>query len=196
MFIKDLAQRLLTEQKEDTAVILEIFQTGSNVFGVGRIKDDDYVVICENYGQRKRRTVVFENNVKYDVLIMDIKAIKASLDFDDYIYIPNDVKLFSYFYDISIRKTIYGNSNLNWSMLNHKAKYLDYIKKRFASTKYTVLVEPWKFGKHLVHYYAILKIYENDKVELTEEMLSEIKILYDSTEAGKPIIDWVFNKLK
>jgi hypothetical protein len=43
MNIKELAQRLLIEQRENTAVILEIFQTGSNVFGVGRKKDDDYV---------------------------------------------------------------------------------------------------------------------------------------------------------
>lgn len=196
MEIKNLAQRLLTEQREDKAVILEIFQTGSNVFGVGRTKDDDYVVICENYGQRKRRTILIENDVKYDVLIMDIKAVEASLDFDDYIYIPNDVKLFSYFYDVSIRKTVYGKSNLSWSMLDHKQKYLEYIKTKFDTTNYLILVDPWKFGKHLVHYYNILKIYENNKAELTPEMLADIKKLYDAKEEAMPIIQWIFAKLK
>lgn len=113
MNIKEIAEKLLIEQKEVNAIILEIFQTGSNVFGVQREKDDDYVIICENYGQRKRRELVIENDIKYDILIMDKKAIEASLDFDDYVYIQNDVKLFSYFYDVSIRKTVYGNSNLN-----------------------------------------------------------------------------------
>lgn len=196
MNIKEIAEKLLIEQKEVNAIILEIFQTGSNVFGVQREKDDDYVIICENYGQRKRRELVIENDIKYDILIMDKKAIEASLDFDDYVYIQNDVKLFSYFYDVSIRKTVYGNSNLNWSMLNHKTKYIDYIKTRFASTKYHLLLDPWKFGKHLVHYYVVLKIYENNKAELTEEMLLDIKTLYSATEAAHPIIEWIILNLK
>jgi hypothetical protein len=196
MNIKELAQRLLTEQRENTAVILEIFQTGSNVFNVGRKKDDDYVVICENYGQRKRRQIVIENEIKYDILIMDKKAVEASLDFDDYIYIQNDIKLFGYFYDVSIRKIIYGNSNLNWSMLNQKTKYLNYAKDRFATTNYGLLVEPWKFGKHLVHYYNILKIYENNKAELNEQMLLDIKTLYGGTEEAMPIIEWIIAKMK
>jgi hypothetical protein len=196
MNIKKIAERLLIEQKEDNAVILEIFQTGSNVFDVERKKDDDYVVICENYGQRKRREIIIENDIKYDILIMDKKAVEASLDFDDYIYIKNDIKLFSYFYDVSIRKTIYGNSNLNWSMLDHKNKYIDYIKNRFASTKYHMLPEIWKFGKHLVHYYVVLKIYENNKAELTDQMLLDIKSLYDTTEASIPIIEWVMLNLR
>jgi hypothetical protein len=196
MNIKELAQRLLTEQRENTAVILEIFQTGSNVFNVGRKKDDDYVVICENYGQRKRRQIVIENEIKYDILIMDKKAVEASLDFDDYIYIQNDIKLFSYFYDVSIRKTIDGNSNLNWSMLSYKTKYINYAKDRFATTNYGLLVEPWKFGKHLVHYYNILKIYENNKAELNEQMLLDIKTLYGGTEEALPIIEWIIAKMK
>jgi hypothetical protein len=196
MNIKEIAERLLVEQKEDNAIILEIFQTGSNVFGVKRKKDDDYVVICENYGQRKRREIVIENDIKYDILIMDKKAVEASLDFDNYVYIQNDIKLFSYFYDVSIRKIIYGNSNLNWSMLDHKAKYIAYIKNKFASTKYHILPSPWKFGKHLVHYYVILKIYENNKAELTDQMLLDIKALYDTTEASMPIIDWIMLNLK
>jgi hypothetical protein len=196
MNIKEIAERLLIEQKEDNAVILEIFQTGSNVFDVKRKKDDDYVVICENYGQRKRREIIIENDIKYDILIMDKKAVEASLDFDDYIYIQNDIKLFSYFYDVSIRKTIYGNSNLNWSMLDHKNKYIDYIKNRFASTKYHMLPEIWKFGKHLVHYYVVLKIYENNKAELTDQMLLDIKSLYDTKETSLPIIEWVILNLK
>jgi hypothetical protein len=196
MNIKKIAEKLLIEQKEDNAVILEIFQTGSNVFDVERKKDDDYVVICENYGQRKRREIIIENDIKYDILIMDKKAVEASLDFDDYIYIQNDIKLFSYFYDVSIRKTIYGNSNLNWSMLDHKVKYIDYIKNRFASTKYHMLPEIWKFGKHLVHYYVVLKIYENNKAELTDQMLLDIKALYDTKETSLPIIEWVILNLR
>jgi hypothetical protein len=189
MNIKQLAENLLIKQKEDNAVILEIFQTGSNVFNLGREKDNDYVIICENYGQRKRREFVLDNNIKYDILIMDKKAVLASLDFDDYIYIQNDIKLFSYFYDDNIRKTVYGNANLNWSMLNHKEKYIKYIKDRFATTKYHILPDPWRLGKHLVHYYVVLKIYENNKAELTEQILLDIETLYSGTEVSMPIIE-------
>lgn len=196
MNIKQLAENLLIQQKENNAIILEIFQTGSNVFNLERENDNDYVIICENYGQRKRREFVVDNDIKYDILIMDKKAVLASLDFDDYIYIQNDIKLFSYFYDDAIRKTVYGSANLNWSMLNHKEKYIDYIKNRFSKTKYHILPDPWRVGKHLVHYYLVLKIYENNKAELTEELLVDIKTFYSGTEASMPMIEWTIAKLK
>jgi hypothetical protein len=196
MDIKQLAESLLMQQQESNAVILEIFQTGSNVFNAGRTNDNDFVVICQNYGQRKRRDFIIQDGVKYDILIMDINAVKASLDFDNTTYVYQDVKLYSYFYDIGIRKTIYGNSNLGWLMLDHKLKYINYIKNKYNSSNYHLLKDPWRVGKGFVHYYTVLKIYENNKAELTEQMLLDIKTLYGSTEAANPIIEWTIAKLK
>jgi hypothetical protein len=195
MEIKEIAETILQEQQETSASILEIFMTGSNVFSMNRNVDNDYVVICENYGQRKRRTFITIDDVKYDILIMDINAVKASLDFDDNDYIPQDIKLYSYFYDTAIRKTVYGQSDLDWSMLNFKTKYLNYIKNFYKEKKYDSVKEPWKYGKKFVHFYVVLKIFENNKPEITEDMLINIKKLYDSTEDSKEIIEWVITEI-
>jgi len=195
MEIKEIAENILQEQQETSASILEIFMTGSNVFSMNRNVDNDYVVICENYGQRKRRTFITIDDAKYDILIMDINAVKASLDFDDNDYIPQDIKLYSYFYDTAIRKTVYGQSDLDWSMLNFKTKYLNYIKNFYKEKKYDSVKEPWKYGKKFVHFYVVLKIFENNKPEITEDMLINIKKLYDSTEDSKEIIEWVITEI-
>ena len=195
MEIKEIAENILQEQQETRASILEIFMTGSNVFSMNRNVDNDYVVICENYGQRKRRTFITIDDAKYDILIMDINAVKASLDFDDNDYIPQDIKLYSYFYDTAIRKTVYGQSDLDWSMLNFKTKYLNYIKNFYKEKKYDSVKEPWKYGKKFVHFYVVLKIFENNKPEITEDMLINIKKLYDSTEDSKEIIEWVITEI-
>ena len=195
MEIKEISETILQEQQETSASILEIFMTGSNVFSMNRNVDNDYVVICENYGQRKRRTFITIDDAKYDILIMDINAVKASLDFDDNDYIPQDIKLYSYFYDTAIRKTVYGQSDLDWSMLNFKTKYLNYIKNFYKEKKYDSVKEPWKYGKQFVHFYVVLKIFENNKPEITEDMLINIKKLYDSTEGSKEIIEWVITEI-
>jgi hypothetical protein len=195
MDIKALAELILDRQKEKDATIIEIFKTGSQIF-LDRKKDYDFVIICKNYNQRRTREVVEENGLKYDIIIIDENAVKASMDFNNLFYVHKDIKLFNYLFEKNIRQTIYGNFELDWSMLQHKEDYLGFIKERFNKTNYDILKDPWRVGKSFVHYYVILKIYENNKVELTEEIINNVSLLYGSTIEAKPIIDWIFNKLK
>lgn len=186
---------MLVSQKETEATILEIFVTGSRVF-LERNTDQDFVAICRNYKQRRTRRSFERGGIVYDIVIIDETAVSASFDFSDLFYVPKEIKFFNYMFDKNIRKTVYGGVELNWSMLDHKQEYLAFIKDRFNNkSNLGILKDPWRMGKSFVHYYTILKIYENNKVEITEEMLNNITLLYGGTEEAKPVIDWVFAKM-
>jgi hypothetical protein len=197
MDIKQLAESILQEQQENQAIITEIFKTGSSVFNLNRNTDKDYVVICKNFGQRKRRSIVTVEGIKYDILFFDELAYKASLDFNNTSYVNNDTKIFNYFSDDKLRPEtiIYGDSKIRWSMLEHKKEYLEFIRNRFQSSRYNILKDPWKIGKTLVHYYIILKMYEDNKVELTDEILHNIELFYNLSPQCAPFIDWIKSKL-
>ena len=50
-------------------------------------------------------------------------------------------------------------------------------------------------GKGFVHYYIIIKYYENNSTEFTEQMIREINILYNRLEGADDIISHVETKI-
>jgi hypothetical protein len=81
-------------------------------------------------------------------------------------------------------------------MLEHKQKYLNYIKDRYINkSQMPKHKNRWKIGKSFVPYYIILNIYKNNKVEITELMLNDIKQLYSRTEESESIISWIDNEI-
>jgi hypothetical protein len=191
MTIKEIAEETLLKEKELEALILEIFETGSQLF-VNRDTDLDYVVICKNYKQRRKKSVIQIDGKTYDILFIDEIAVAAVLNFDELYYVNKEVKIFNYYFEKNIRKTIYGNFDIQWNMLEHKEKYLAYIKDRYINKSQMLRhTNRWKIGKSFVSYYIILNIYKNNKVEITESMLNDIKQLYSRTEASESIISWI-----
>jgi len=68
-------------------------------------------------------------------------------------------------------------------MLAHEDEYKTYITNRYYNSNVTTMsTSRYKPGKFYVHYYLILKIFENKKVELTEEMKSDVLTLYANNE--------------
>ena len=69
-------------------------------------------------------------------------------------------------------------------MLDYKQSYLEYIKLKYEKTlKRTI--NRTKGTKAFVHFYIILKIYENNKIEITPEMLQDIRTLYDAIDGSQ-----------
>jgi hypothetical protein len=191
MTVKEIAEDILLKEKELEAIILEIFETGSQLF-VERDNDLDYVVICKNYKQRRKKNVIQVDGIIYDILFIDELAVYATLDFDELYYVNKEVKIFNYFYEKNIRKTVYGNFDIKWNMLDHKEKYLTYIKDRYINkSQMPIHKNRWKIGKAFIPYYIILSIYKNNKVEITDLMLKDIKQLYSRTEESESIISWI-----
>lgn len=196
MTIKEIAEDILLKEKELEVLILEIFETGSQLF-VDRDTDLDYVVVCSNYKQRRKKNVVELDGKKYDILFIDEVAVAAALDFDELYYVNKEVKIFNYYFERNIRKTVYGDFNINWNMLEHKDKYLAYIKDRYLNkSQMPRHINRWKMGKSFVPYYIILNIYKNNKVEITPTMLADIQQLYSRNEASESIIEWIDQEIE
>jgi hypothetical protein len=111
MKLKEIAEDILLREKELEATVLEIFETGSQLF-LDRETDLDYVVVCKNYKQRRKKNILQIDDKTYDILFIDEVAVFAALNFDEIYYVNKEVKIFNYYFEKNIRKTIYGNFDI------------------------------------------------------------------------------------
>jgi hypothetical protein len=203
--IIELAEAILARQEETNASILEIFKTGSQVF-LNRDKDKDFVVVCTGYGQRMSRNKIEHEGKKYDFYIYDEEALARSLDFSSsgsYFEREMEEKLYNYFRDSNIKQTVYGSPSIQWSMMDHREKYISHIRDMFNSRRdpvgrptYHFITDPWMVGKIFVHYYVILRMYENNSAEITPDIIRDVSLLYGRDPRSGPIIDWVRERLR
>jgi hypothetical protein len=195
MLIKEIVDKILEEQKETNAEILEIFKTGSQVL-TSINGDKDFVVVCKNYTKNRTKQIVNRDNINYDIIIIDEKAMYSCLDFGDTSLVHKDVKFFNYFFEKNIRETVYGGIDINWSMLEHKEEYLNYIKERYKRTNLLNIKNVYKIGKVFVHYYIVLTILNNNKVEITPKMKLDIDLFYSRSANAEPLIKETFLKME
>jgi len=195
MLIKEIVDKILEEQKETNAEILEIFKTGSQVLSSTN-GDKDFVVICKNYTKNRTKQIINKDNINYDIIIIDEKAMYSCLDFKDTSLVHKDVKFFNYFFEKNIRETVYGGIDINWSMLEHKEEYIDYIKEKFNRVRLLNINNVWKIGKLFVHYYIVLNILKNNKVEITPQMKFDIELFYSRSPKSEPLIKETFLKME
>lgn len=194
MDIKNYIDNLLLQQGETDAVVVEIYKTGSQLFKEGG-KDLDYCVICTGLKQRYVMNIAREEGVIYDFFILDVTAVEAQQDFNDMYYITPKIKIYAY--TTQVKEVIYGGYNNGWDMMEHEEDYKKYLKDRYDNTLVTIIRGTnYRHGKFYAHYYLILKMYENQKAELTESMISDVNILYTQRDQSRnDIIDWVIAEL-
>lgn len=189
--IKEMFEEVLQEENSK-AIILEIYKTGSQIF-----KDDpndlDYVAICRGYTPMYSRRHKDVDGKTYDLIIKDEQEILKSLSFSKDNEGIFGTVLYNYF--ICFRDTVYGSWDFEWDMLNHKEKYLQYLNQTYFNS-IGKRINRNKLTKAWVHYYIVLKIYENQSIEITDEMKTDINILYNASDGSQlPIIDWIEEKL-
>ena len=93
-----------------------------------------------------------------------------------------------------IRDVIYGGVDLNWNMFEHQLEYMAYLNQHHIDTLGKSKVK-YKYGKYYVHFYVIIKMFENNNTAITETMLADILTLYNATTECNPLIDWIISKL-
>ena len=195
MLIKEIVDEILKEQKETNAEILEIFKTGSQVLSSTN-GDKDFVVICKNYTKNRTKQIVNRDNINHDIIIIDEKTMYSCLDFNDTSLVHKDVKFFNYFFEKNIRETVYGGIDIKWNMLEHKEEYLKYIKEKYNRIRLLNINNVWKIGKVFVHYYIVLNILKNNKVEITPQMKFDIDLFYSKNPNAEALIKETFLKME
>ena len=191
MDIKTYVEELLIEQGELFTTILEISKTGSQLFNDDP-NDLDFMIVCEGHSQMKTKVNVDVDGVHYDLFIYDKEALLGRLDFND-TTLPTHLKLYNYFQEL--REVVYGEYHTGWNMLDHEVDYKKYILDKYTKLNIEVPTAKRRHGKNYVHEYIILKIYENQSILLTEEIINNVKLLYSNGEECYPVIDWVINNI-
>lgn len=182
MDIKNYIEELL----EGTgATILEISKTGSQLFKEDP-NDLDYTVVCENFTEARAKFNADIDGVHYDFFMYDKEALLKRLDFNDNTY--DIVKLYNYFQEI--REVVYGTFETNWSLLDHKQDYLNYLKIRNDSTP-----SRYRKSRDYVHFYVVLKMIDNSSIVITEQMIEDVNNLYYTVGNYEESILWVTEQL-
>lgn len=171
--------------------ILAIFETGSQLFrDIDKVNDIDYTVVCNNYKPKRTKNIFKIENKTYDIIVYDESFYIDILNFR-----KNGIRqVMIYNYFLKINKVMYGSWDYEWDMFSHKEEYLKFLKEEYIST-IGKRVNRSKVTKHWVHYYIIVKMYENNSIELTEEMIKDINNLYDSSGNHYELIDYIEEKL-
>lgn len=173
--------------------IVTIFATGSQLFR-DNPHDYDIEVVVNNYSKKYTRTRINLDGRTYDVSFKDENFLLDNLKFPPIRYgeIYGSLPLYNYFYNIN--EVLYGINNYKWDMMNNKDKYISYIREAYRVTLGKMHNKSF-ITKFWVHYYIILKMYDNSSTDITDEMLLDIDTLYNRPKETKSIIDWVEFKL-
>jgi len=190
MNIKEIVQEILNDWQEE-GTILEISKTGSQI-NRDDPNDLDYLIVCDQFEQRARKYVVEIEGQVYDLMFRSLLSLKKQLDFTDTGYVHKGHEIYNYCFPI--RERVYGSLNYEWDMLSHEQEYIEHIKNKYMNTVGQLKVKT-NYTKPFVHYYIILKMFENQKLEITPEMKKNIEILYNSGPESAQIIDWIEIKL-
>lgn len=191
MDIKKIVNDFLQENQYDIEII-EIFETGSKFLGYEMPLDVDVVIIGKNVvdfflmGQMRFKKEI--DDITYDLVFIDEKLAKKRLNFEFIMPYEKNQILYNYFY--SFRKKIYGDSKLNFDFFNEKNRYMPFMKDLFQET-IGKANDKWKIGKSFVHYYLILKFYENESFDIDNKMKEDIAKLYSGLEDCSDIILWI-----
>ena len=173
--------------KNETATILAIYNTGSQIF-IDTPSDLDYTIVCSGLKQKVYKTIVEYNGIMYDLFIKDETMIPQMLDFANSDYM--NLKVFNYF--LAIEVPIYGEFKHGWNIFEHETEYKNYIKNKYNSE--VVLrskKNPKSNARFFVHYYIILKIFDSGSLIITNEMRDNVSLMYQNSEEAYPAIDWV-----
>lgn len=190
---------LLTKIKEtlndinNQALVVEVFKTGSQLFRDNPV-DLDYVIICENFPEGYKRKKVQIDGLSYDFIFRSKEDYIKLLNFDF-----NDdggyehSALYNYFYNV--KEIIYGKWEYGWNILDFEEVYKSKLKDLYYKTVGKRVLRN-HITKGWVHYYIILKIFDNNSLDITDEMLRDINTLYTATNGEAiPIINWIESQI-
>lgn len=190
MLIEEIKKELLLLDSNST--ILEIHGVGSQLFRENP-NDYDLIVICDNFSLKRKKKILKIDNKTYDIAFYDLQSFINQLTFLETDDLHFAHRLFNYAY--SLRIILEGNINYNWNIFDYREQYLSLIKTVYYEG-IGKRVNRSRFTKSWVHYYIILKFYENNNTTITPEMLQDIRTLYDAVDGSQiPIIDWIEEKL-
>lgn len=175
---------------EDELVL--ITKIGSSLF-YDKPQDLDYFCVSANREKADRIKIESENGV-LDLLILTPVELMNKLNFID-TYQAHSL----YNYQLAKPEVLYKDDTFilePFDMLNPNIKdlYLNSITEYYKGTL-GLSIHKHRHSKMYTHYYLILKMYEDNTVEFTPEMVQTVKQLRDKTDGYEEIVEEIHIKL-
>jgi len=189
--VLQLYENLLQELGITNYNILEIFETGSQLFKENP-NDLDYIAVLETFENNYIRKHITVDNVDYDLVIMDYTHYKNMLTKP--IQENQFWKLYRYMYLPYFKKIVYGGVDFTFDLLSQKEETIAFMKELYQNTVGKSL-NKINFAKSFVHYYILFAIFDKNDVSLTEEEKQNVVKLYKKDQTIISLINELDNRL-
>lgn len=182
----------ILEHLTQTYTVLAIIKVGSQLY-YDNPADLDYLCIVKEPTPKKEFLEI--GNKTVDLLILN------EIDYSNKINLTETLPKHCLFnYQLTFSKTVYKKDNYNLVLFdmfdkNIKIKYLDILKPHYQNTLGRAIYDPI-LGKFYVHYYLILKMYEQNSAELAKEIIDDIISLRKSDNNVRGLIARINNYFK
>jgi len=183
----------LIEELEINSEIIEVSKVGSVLY-CSKPHDNDYLVLCRNYTQKKNNIKIHEDGQYYDFFIYDIEEYRKKLSFST---AYRGLGTFSMYHNVQevLKERVFGDAKNDWNFFQYEQEYSDLLDDSIyslafdQSRKYAYVT-----GKNFVIPYIVIKFVENRNTILTKEMRKDIEQLRKGSENFLDIISWIGNK--
>lgn len=190
MITYDIIKSLLEERGETNFDILRISITGSAIFkGLENIDHDlDIRVICDTLSKDFIKLYYKDENYQYDIMVYTITLYKDNLEFKH----EHAMILYNYFHYLDF--ILFNKVEINWDIFDYEKEYMSFLKNKLLKSSLFNTEKPikWVGEKNFVHYYVILKFFENHSIELTEEIKRDVLKMYNKN--GRAQLNWIAQK--
>lgn len=187
--IKEIAEQELERQGENTEIIA-IYEVGSQLFKSDP-NDLDFVVICEEYSQKRKKFFTTIEGIDYDIAFFDEDSMKGILDYSN-TDLDEGYKIFNYWPHIAT--AVYGSWDYGFNILDHQDLAIHFLKNNY-NRGLVRKINKTRITKSYVHYYLPLKMFENNSTEITSEMHQDVVKLYEEGDQVLPIVEWIEDQL-
>jgi hypothetical protein len=204
MITLEIINNILEKENIQDSNVLEITNIGSRLLNKQNPGDMDYFITVNNLFEKSFRSHFKIKKESLDLFFGDYNLLKDRLELNKMKEFDKFNILYNYAYSPGIKNIVYGDSGLTFDFFGHKTKYIDIVKELYHSSigRRPYSLGKYKLGKIFSHYYVIVKFYDNNTLEITTEMQSDLDRLYEtpvdssSKEEYRSIIEYIDSRMQ
>jgi hypothetical protein len=203
MITIETINNILEKENIQDSNVLEIINIGSRLLNKQNPSDMDHFITVSNLFEKSSRSHFKIKHESLDLFFGDYNLLKDRLELNKIKGFDKPNILYNYAYSSGIKDIVYGDSGLTFDFFGLKTQYMETIKELYHNSigRNPYSLGKYKMGKAFSHYYVIAKFYDNNSLEITPEMQSDLDRLYErpvdssSKEEYMSIIEYINSRM-